>query len=58
MAKNGNSTRRNLNVDWEKLKADLEGLSRPQLKMVLELVEHMKKVNEEDVEEVISRRNR
>ena len=49
MAKNWNST-----IDWEKLKGDLEGLSKHQLKLVLELVEHMKKVNEEDGEEAIS----
>ena len=34
-------------MDWEKLKADLEGLSQDQLKLVLELVEQMKRVNDD-----------
>ena len=54
LTKNGKSTRKNSDIDWQKLKEDLEGLSRQQFKMILELVEHMKKVNEEDIEEVIA----
>ncbi len=34
-------------VDWEKLKADLEGLSPEQLRLVLDLVEQMTNVNHE-----------
>ena len=33
-------------VDWEKLKADLEGLSKHQVDLVLRLIEQMKTYNE------------
>ncbi len=35
-------------INWKTLKADLKGLSNPQIRLVLELVEHMRKVNEEE----------
>ncbi len=38
-------------IDWEKLKVDLEGLSEPQLDMVLRLIEKMKTVNQADKKE-------
>ncbi len=44
-------------TDWEKLKADLEGLYPAQLKLVLNLVRKMKKVNKEDKKEAILTRN-
>ncbi len=37
-------------TDWDKVKADLEGLSKPQLDLVLELIEQMKTVNKVDQE--------
>ena len=54
IVKNGNIPANNLAVNWEMLKADLEELSGPQLKLVLELVEHIGKVNKEDLEKVPS----
>ncbi len=35
-------------TDWDKVKADLEGLSKPQLDLVLRLIKQMKKVNKAD----------
>ncbi len=35
-------------ADWDKVKADLEGLSKPQLDLVLRLIKQMKKVNKAD----------
>ena len=35
-------------TDWDKVKADLEGLSKPQLDLVLRLIEQMKTVNKAD----------
>ena len=32
-------------TDWDKVKADLEGLSKPQLDLVFRLIEQMKTVN-------------
>ena len=32
-------------TDWDKVKTDLEGLSKPQLDLVLRLIEQMKAVN-------------
>ncbi len=37
-------------VNWDKVKADLEGLSKPQLDLVLKLIEKMKTVNKEDLQ--------
>ena len=44
-------------IDWEKLKADLEGLSKPQLDLVLRLIEKMKTVNQADEKEANPSRN-
>jgi hypothetical protein len=35
-------------VNWDKVKADLEELSKPQLDLVLNLIKHMKTVNKEE----------
>ena len=35
-------------TNWDKVKADLEGLSKPQLDLVLRLIKQMKKVNKAD----------
>ena len=35
-------------TDWDKVKADLKGLSKPQLDLVLQLIEKMKTVNKAD----------
>ena len=48
MFKNGNTVRKGVIPNWEPLKADLKSLSGEQLRLVLELVQHLKKVNEED----------
>jgi hypothetical protein len=48
--KNGNLTREDLTINLRNLKSDLESLSIPQVKLVLELIDHMKQVNEEDTE--------
>ncbi len=37
--------------DWDKAKADLEGLSKTQLDLVLRLIEQMKRVNKEHPQE-------
>ena len=37
--------------DWDKVKADLEGLSKTQLDLVLRLIEQMKRVNKEHPQE-------
>lgn len=44
-------------IDWEKLKVDLEGLSKPQLDLVLSLIEQMKTVNTADQKEAKPSRN-
>ncbi len=44
-------------TDWEKLKADLEGLHSAQLTLVLNLVRKMKIVNKEDKKEAILTRD-
>jgi hypothetical protein len=48
--KNGNLTGEDLTINLRNLKSDLESLSIPQVKLVLELIDHMKQVNEEDTE--------
>jgi hypothetical protein len=48
--KNGNLTEEDLTINLRNLKSDLESLSIPQVKLVLELIDHMKQVNEEDTE--------
>ena len=35
-------------TDWDKVKADLKGLSKPQLDLVLRLIEQMKTVSKAD----------
>jgi hypothetical protein len=47
--KNGNLTGEDLTINLRNLKSDLESLSIPQVKLVLELIDRMKKVNEEDM---------
>ena len=44
-------------IDWEKLKADLEGLHMDHLKQVLRLVELMMTVKEEDEQLLNSHRS-
>ena len=39
---------RKSSTDWDKVKADLEELSKPQLDLVLRLIEQMKTVNKAD----------
>ncbi len=46
-----------LAIDWEKLKVDLEGLSKSQLDLVLRLIEQMKTLNKADLKEAESSRN-
>ncbi len=38
-------------TNWDKVKADLEGLSEPQLDLVLRLIEQIKTVNEANPQE-------
>jgi hypothetical protein len=38
-------------INWDKMKADLEGLSEPQLELVLRLIKHMRTVNNKDPQE-------
>ena len=49
MAKNGNPPKSEIN--WNTLKTDLQRLSAPQLKLVFELVEHMRNLNVKIAEE-------
>jgi hypothetical protein len=44
-------------IDWEKLKVDLERLSKPQLDLVVRLIENMKIVNQADKKEANPSRN-
>ena len=38
-------------TDWDKVKADLAGLSKSQLDLVLKLIEQMETVNKADLQE-------
>ena len=44
-------------TDWERLKVDLEALSKPQLDLILSLIEQMKTVNRENQKETKPSRN-
>ena len=46
--------KRESHTGWDKLKDDLEGLSKSQLDLILRLVAQMKKVNKADHDEIES----
>lgn len=48
---------RKSSTDWDKVKADLEELSKPQLDLVLRLIEQMKTVNKADPKNANTSRN-